>query len=150
MSAHFLDIKFQRDVVDCLFAEARFEHEAVHGFAEPGGDSINHSYLKYLELDYVPIFKGVDVAFVARGAHRIELVRNNVPEHIGYVFPYGDAGRDLFHEQITELKEQVAIWEVLDSGTDSSRSFVLFRHRSTDLVLQILHRERPLFPGIEW
>lgn len=151
MSSHFLDSRFMRDLVEILKPEARFEHEAIHSF-DPSGvnDPVHHSHLQYLNLGYELVKIGPGIAFMVRHTHRVELIQTTVPEHVGYVFPYGEAGRELYHEQASDLKESMGVWEFIEDDTDSTRSFALFRHLPTDLVLQILHRERPLFEGIEW
>lgn len=157
MSSHFLDSDFQRDLVAALLPEARFEHEAIHVFAPDESmvvgrdtDPLRHACAQYTNLGYTLVRASEEIAFLVRQAHRVELILTTTPEHIGYVFPYGDPGRELYHQQVGELKSLPIIWEYLEDGTDSTRSYVLFRHVSTGLVLQVLHRERPLFEGIEW
>lgn len=151
MSSHFLDSRFMRDLVEILKPEARFEHEAIHAFdPQAANDPVHHSHLQYLNLGYRLVKVAGDVVFVSRHSHRVELIPTTTSEHVGYVFPYGEAGRELYHEQVSDLNESTGVWKRMESGYNSSRSYALFRHTSTDLVLQVLHRERPLFEGIEW
>lgn len=146
---HFLDSSFQRELVEVLSPNARFEHEAIHVSAPGTRGIIDDAHQRYLQLGYVSMMRDDEVAFLQRGSHRIELIHGDVPEHFGYLFTQGEQGSEWYHRQLRDLRGNT-LWELLDHGSNQARAYALFRHLHTGLVLQILHRERPLFEGIEW
>lgn len=149
---HFLDGPFRSSLGAILLPSARFEHQAIHASAELGyrAGPIQFTSLHYQQMGYGVLKQTQELAFLERGDHRIELILPAVPEHVGFVFPYGDEGLSPYLDQLNRISGSVG-WSLIEREDDpTTRSFGLFRHLSTGLVLQILHRAQPLFRGVKW
>jgi hypothetical protein len=71
---------------------------------------------------------------------------------VGYIVPYGQPGEaeytaygDYFSKQTCELGKT---WRLIESERNETRVYAIFKHMSTGLHLQLLHRQQALFPDL--
>ncbi len=157
VNVSFLDPAFQQDVVQAVNARVsadgfplRFEHLAIR---ETSKGSMRSDLRLYQSLRYRLVKDAGEVLFFTDGiTQRIELIPHNYTEHVGYIVPYGQLGEaeytaygDYFSKQTCELGKT---WRLIESEGNEARVYAIFKHVSTGLHLQLLHRQQALFPDL--
>lgn len=159
MTFHYLDRYFLGSLLEILHPHSRFEHRRLFvsrfSAAVPvAADWACGPLTEFTGIGYRLLQREPGVAYLALREDRIAIVRDNDgsdPERLVYVFPHCDVGHSCFMDQYRQLDGGSPTWERLSIGTNHRGvCSVVVRHVATRQVVEFVHRDEPIFPGIEW